>query len=479
LRFHWGLSIKRTYCVRIGSLNEPFAAKNREISMARRETIGRHREMSCKTYELKLDKSHLSNENLHALHRLFLEAKWFYNAMLTSPGGPNAFDYKQKDVVVLNKKRGPEVRRIATLTSHMRQSIIDRAKQAIRGLAVQKKRHRVGALRFTSQISSIPLKQYGRTYDIRGERVKIQGIKQPLRVRGTDQIPEDAEFTSADLIFRSGDYFLHVTAYENPKTETSTKTPKKRAVGIDAGIRNQLTLSNGVIVNSDIDLPARRIGRLHRELSRRGLKRGKNWSKTKLKLDLTYNKTTNRRRDVKHKIVSCLTSNYDAIATQRDNVNWWQKMWGRRIASSAIGGITRDLRAKPHFPVAIERFVPTTKQCCECGKIRSVGLDERTYSCDTCGLVIDRDLNAATNMWLRIPAERRESTPANTKAATEEMIGYLNNIPFTSASRVEEAGSHQFKTGGSSRSAAPSSALLPRGVVGDRCRVLDPTDPEP
>jgi hypothetical protein len=59
--------------------------------------------MSCKTYELKLDKSHLSNENLHALYRLFLEAKWFYNAMLASPGGHFAFDYKQKDVVVLNK----------------------------------------------------------------------------------------------------------------------------------------------------------------------------------------------------------------------------------------------------------------------------------------------------------------------------------------------------------------------------------------
>jgi hypothetical protein len=43
--------------------------------------------MSCKTYELKLDKSHLSNESLHTLHRLFLEAKWFYNAMLAPRKG--------------------------------------------------------------------------------------------------------------------------------------------------------------------------------------------------------------------------------------------------------------------------------------------------------------------------------------------------------------------------------------------------------
>jgi len=100
--------------------------------------------MSCKTYELKLDKSHLSNGDLNALYRLFLEAKWFYNAMLASPGGPFAFDYKQKNVVVLNKQREPEVRRIRVLSSQMRQSIIDRAKQAIRGLAVKKKGRRGG-----------------------------------------------------------------------------------------------------------------------------------------------------------------------------------------------------------------------------------------------------------------------------------------------------------------------------------------------
>jgi putative transposase len=362
----------------------------------------------------------------------------------------------------------------------MRQSIIDRAKQAIRGLAVQKKRHRVGALKFTSRVSSIPLKQIGRTYDISGERVRIQNIKQPLRVRGTNQIPGDAELTSAELILRNGEYFVQVTTYQNPKSNEviAKSAAKTNAIGIDAGIRNQLTLSNGVVINCDVPLPIGRIRRVHRELSRRRLLRGKNWSKTKLTLDKIYNQTSNRRRDVSHKIVTCLTSNYDAIATQRDNVNCWQKLWGRRVASSAIGGIMSDLRIKPRVPVVVERFIPTTKQCCQCGKTKSVGLDERIYRCEMCGLVIDRDLNAAKNIRLRIPAERRESTPADTKAATEEMMRYLNSIPYTFASLLDEAGSHQFKVGGSSRSAAPSSALLPRGVVRNRGRVLYPANPE-
>ncbi len=110
-----------------------------------------------------------------------------------------------------------------------------------------------------------------------------------------------------------------------------------------------------------------------------------------------------------------------------------------------------DLRTKPYTPVVLDRFEPTTKKCCECGNMKpkdEIGLDIRTYTCDSCGLVIDRDLNSAINMWLHVPAERRELAPVDIKAATE-MMGYFNGIPFVSASPVEEAGSHRV-TGGSS-----------------------------
>jgi transposase len=212
-----------------------------------------------------------------------------------------AFDYKQKDVVVLSKQREPEVRRITILSSQMRQSIIDRSKQAIRGLTVQKKRHKVGTLKFTSRISSILLKKHGRTYHVRGERVKIQNIKQPLRVRGTNQIPRDVELASAELILRNGYYFVHVTTYQNPKSNEPMpkRAAKTKVIGVDAGIRNQLTLSNGVVIKCDVPLPVGRVRRVHRELSRRRLLRGKNWSKTKLTLDKICGKTSNRRRDVR------------------------------------------------------------------------------------------------------------------------------------------------------------------------------------
>lgn len=100
-----------------------------------------------------------------------------------------------------------------------------------------------------------------------------------------------------------------------------------------------------------------------------------------------------------------------------------------------------DLRTRAHTPVEVERFVATTKPCSNCGAEREVGLGERTYECHSCGLRIDRDLNSATIMWGRVPAERREFTPVDTKAATG-MMEYFNGIPNVSAILVVEAGSH-------------------------------------
>jgi putative transposase len=45
------------------------------------------------------------------------------------------------------------------------------------------------------------------------------------------------------------------------------------------------------------------------------------------------------------------------------------------------------------------RFYPSTKRCSHCGAVKErIGLDERVYQCELCGLVIDRDVNAAKNL---------------------------------------------------------------------------------
>jgi putative transposase len=104
--------------------------KNRQISKTWWRTVDRHKSMVCKTYELKADRSHLSDETLETLRRLFLEAKWFYNHLIAQ-GDVFHADYKIKVVRVRNKKGEFEERELHCLSSQMRQEIIDRTKDTV------------------------------------------------------------------------------------------------------------------------------------------------------------------------------------------------------------------------------------------------------------------------------------------------------------------------------------------------------------
>ena len=69
-----------------------------------------------------------------------------------------------------------------------------------------------------------------------------------------------------------------------------------------------------------------------------------------------------------------------------------------------------------------------------------MNLSDRIYECIHCGLVIDRDLNAAINIEKEgVPTVRREFTPADTLAST--LVEYFNSIPYLRASMVVETGS--------------------------------------
>ncbi len=165
--------------------------------MIKNETIKATKEkrknQTCRVYEVKIDKSHLNSECTHHLKLLFLEAKWLYNYILSQS---NIFemDYKIQEVSVKIKNIF-EIRNLMHLSSQMKQSIIDRTLDNIRGLAELKSNgHKTGKLKFKSEIKSIPLKQYGNTYRIIDKKyIKIQGIKQNIKVIGLKQMPSDVD----------------------------------------------------------------------------------------------------------------------------------------------------------------------------------------------------------------------------------------------------------------------------------------------
>jgi len=369
---------------------------------------------------------------------LFLEAKWFYNYILANG---NIFDTDYRiDTVKIKVKDHFETRDIAHLSSQMKQELVARMKDSIRALCrLKHKGHKVGRLKFKSEINSIPLKQNDKTYKILDKHhIRIQGIKQPLKMRGLIQIPKDAEIASSLLLKKHGDYYLHVTTYQT-KVIVDSEPRESKSVGIDLGIKNQLTLSNGIRINYEVPI-SKRIRRLCKKLSRKK-DHSRNWWKGKTKLEKAYAETTNMKRDIRNKLVRKLTLEFETICLQDDSIQAWQRIWGKRILNTSLGGITRALEKKARTFSEVERGAPTTEECSRCGARNKIRLNDRIYTCVHCGLVIDRDLNGSRNIEKRgVPMVHRESTPADTLAATL-MVEYFNRIPYVRASMVVETGS--------------------------------------
>lgn len=325
----------------------------------------------------------------------------------------------------------------------MKQALLDRIKDNIRVLAQLKaKGHKVGGLRFKSRIRSLPLKQYGNTYLILDKKyVRIQGLRQRIRVNGLDQIPEGAEIASGVLLERHGDYYLSIITYQQGVAEE----PPADTVGIDFGVATQLTLSTGIAIQYGVPFRLKkRLRRLHQRLSRQ--KRGsKNWHKTRHLLEKSYAQLNDMKRDIRNKLVHFLRTRFGVVCYQAENLRGWQRLWGSKLLSTALGGIIGALEERAHTPVRVDRWFPSTKTCSGCGAVREVRLDEWVYSCPVCGLVMDRDLNASLNIesegLKQVGMVRTDFKPVETGASTPAWLDYLNGIPHVRASPVHEAGS--------------------------------------
>jgi putative transposase len=76
---------------------------------------------------------------------------------------------------------------------------------------------------------------------------------------------------------------------------------------------------------------------------------------------------------------------------------------GRKLADAGLGELRRQLDYKTtdrrHTLVAVGRFYPSSKTCSACGAVKAkLPLWERVFTCDDCGITLDRDVNAARSI---------------------------------------------------------------------------------
>ena len=177
-------------------------------------------------------------------------------------------------------------------------------------------------------------------------------------------------------------------------------------VGVDLGIKALATLSTGEVI-----LGAKSYKEYAAKLSRmQWLNRHKvigsnNWKKMQLSWARLQRKIANIRKDTLHKLTTLLAKNHGVIAIEDLNVSGM--MANHKLAASVADmgffEFLRQLTYKCELYgsklVVVDRWFPSSKTCSNCGtKKETLSLDERVFECSHCGLVIDRDLNAAINL---------------------------------------------------------------------------------
>jgi putative transposase len=244
-------------------------------------------------------------------------------------------------------------------------------------------------------------------FKINGRAIRIPGLNW---VRMTEELRLTGKILGATVSRTAENWFISIQV-EMPDP-APIHSGKSQAVGVDLGVMNLATLSDGAAVEGPKPHKAllTRLRRFCRSMSRKtgakkGEKKSKNYIKASKKLSKLHARITNIRVNALHQLTTKLTRTYSIIGIEDLNVSGMVKnhRLARSIMDMSFYEFRRQLEYKAKMTgstiVVADRFYPSSKICANCGeKINELPLNIRVWTCPSCGAEHDRDINAANNL---------------------------------------------------------------------------------
>ena len=250
-------------------------------------------------------------------------------------------------------------------------------------------------------------------------RVKIPTLGW-VRLKEFGYIPKNSVVKSGTVSQKADRYYVSILVEE---TYIKISNPNNEGLGIDLGIKEFAICSNGnkfknINKTSTVKKIEKKLKREQRKLSRKyeslkirnkkekgGNVTRQNIQKQIVKVQKLHQRLTNIRTDYINKIVSSIIKQKPSYITIEDlNVKGMMKNkhLSKAIASQKFFEFKTKLMSKCKQNDVelriVDRFYPSSKTCSQCGEIKKdLKLSDRVYKC-SCGLVIDRDLNASINL---------------------------------------------------------------------------------
>jgi putative transposase len=177
-------------------------------------------------------------------------------------------------------------------------------------------------------------------------------------------------------------------------------------VGVDVGVHQLAVLSTGTTIANPhaLERSLRKLRRLNRQLTRRAPTSNRR-AQTRRSLARVHARAANLRRDALHKLTTILATEHRTIVVEQLNVAGMlrNRRLARALADAGLAELRRQLTYKTCWYgsrlLVADRFYPSSRTCSACGWVKAkLTLAERTFTCEACGLRLDRDLNAARNL---------------------------------------------------------------------------------
>ena len=258
---------------------------------------------------------------------------------------------------------------------------------------------------------------------------RMEGNRYPLsrklgsvRIRRRDRIRYPLESLSSWTVKRENGVYYLVLLFD---VDVQPKTPVDGRVGIDVGVKDFLTLSTGEKINYPDRLRQleERVRWEQRKLSRR-VKGSSNYRKQKAVLAKAYAKLRHYRENFQHQVSHRLIEDNQFIGMENlavgnmtrrakkkldangkpvRNGQSAKRAMNRTILRNGWSGFVDKITYKAQWYgrtlVQVDMFYPSSRLCNNCGhKYDGLLLLEREWVCESCGVLHDRDVNAALNI---------------------------------------------------------------------------------
>ena len=200
-----------------------------------------------------------------------------------------------------------------------------------------------------------------------------------------------------------GDVYICILTDHVEPDQSRVMTGK--IAGFDFGLKQYLTGHNG----HDIESPQffkrglNAIKRANRNHSRKR-KGSNNRERARLDLARKYHKIEHQRADFHWKLAHELTDTYDEIRLEDLNLQGMKALWGRKVSDLGFADFVKKLvyiADKKDVKITfIDKWYPSSKTCSTCGAVNeALNLRNRTWQCPNCHTQLDRDRNAAINIY--------------------------------------------------------------------------------